>query len=443
MQLIQQIIAFCELTGQKPKQIPSSKLDRVFGKSAIGKQLRKDLLTTTNHYYNPETHVCKEYMINWPVYQELLAEYTQTKNSATPSIILTTESVSFDCVSRELELQFGEELSTGNFKYLRKGYRRYHSLQNLPKQKRAQVFAEYGYEWDYDITAAMPTLIKQYAVKNGLDIATPYYDELLQDRQRIRKQIANDLSITIPQAKILLTSLINGAKIGISNSHVNFAIHELLERDDAKIIMIKGSEELEIPPHEWIDGFRTDIKHIWNAIKQSNAITRKFKEIRYERINQITGEIHDINYMREMPISSKQKAMLYQKLEFDVMYYARNYLEELDIKYYQIHDGMMTDTQVNIIELSRYIEVRTGYEIIFEEQRVDSSTPVRGLSSPQGLDNHSAEAVSPSEYNRAEIDAYAYSRKDGGYISRYYRRPNKLPKDYVAPIVADDAPFFK
>jgi len=376
MDLIQGIIAFCERTGTKPKQISSKKLDTVFGKSSLGKQLRRDLMIVVNDYYNPETHVCKEYKIDWNVYQELLQEYTQLLKLNVPTIELSTNAVSFDCVSQELEREYGEELTTGNFKYIRKGNRYYHALQNLPKKTREQVFAEYGYRWDYDIEAAMPTLIKQYAQQKGLTTPTPYYDDFLLNRNDIRNQLARELNASVPQVKILLTSLINGAKVAVSNNHSTYAIHELLSDEgndmgEARIIMINGDEELDIPPHKWITGFREDIKVIWSAIKQAGAITRKFKDISYERVNQETGEIHGIHYTKELPLTSKQKAFLYQMLEHQVMYSVRNYLELNYIKYYQIHDGMMTNNQVDVNELIDYIKKETGFSVRFQERLME------------------------------------------------------------------------
>jgi hypothetical protein len=386
MNLIQSIIAFCERTGTKPKQIASKKLDTVFGKSAVGKQLRRDLMVVVNNYYNPETHQCKEYKINWPVYQDLLKEYTQSLNLDSSTIKLSTDAVGFDCVSQELEREHGEELTSGNFKYLRKGHRYYHALQNLPKKTREQIFADHGYRWDYDIEAAMPTLIKQYAQQRGLVIPTPYYDDFLLNRNDIRNQIAQDLGITKSQAKVLLTSLINGAKVALSNGHNTYAIHELLEDETdhliaiSRIVAITGCDDWDIAPHPWISGFRDDINTIWFAIKQAGAITRKFKDISYERVNKDTGEIYEINYTKELPLSSKQKAFLYQMLEHQVMYSVRNYLELNYIKYYQIHDGMMTDKQIDTNELIDYIKKETGFSVRFQERLMEQTSDyIRGI----------------------------------------------------------------
>ena len=379
MKLIQDIIAFCEITGQKPKQIASKRLDNVFGKSALGKQLRRELMVVVNDYYNPETHQCKEYKVNWLVYLKLLQEYTQFVNLNTPLIELSTDAVGFECVSQELEREHGEELTTGKFEYIRKGNRYYHALQNLPKKTREQIFADYGYRWDYDIKTAMPTLIQQYALMKGLDIETPYYNQMLKDPNRIRGQIANDLNISMSQAKILLTSLINGAKVAVSNQHANYAIHELLnhegnEMGEARMIMINGDKQLRVQPHVWLTGYREDIKVIWSAIKRAGAITRKFKDVNFERINRNTGEIHGIHYTKELPLTSKQKAFLYQMLEYQVMYSVRNYLELNYIKYYQIHDGMMTDKPIDVKELESYIFNETEFQVEFEERVMEQTS---------------------------------------------------------------------
>ena len=66
---------------------------------------------------------------------------------------------------------------------------------------------------------------------------------------------------------------------------------------------------------------------------------------------------------RNLPLNSKQKWGLYFDLERKVLNAVRKYLDQKEIKYFLEHDGWTTNEELNMNELTTFIEQETGFMI--------------------------------------------------------------------------------
>jgi hypothetical protein len=340
----------------KPRQLAKTAIDQRLGRSSndLGRWLRSKLLVDVSidwSWRGTQGTEVKHYKLNKRGLEEVLNILHNKQHK--PDTPTTTQIVHDECRDQfcHANLPMNEFIDC-NFQLEYKSERRYSPFQNINKSERARLFNRHGFTYDYDIDAAAPTLLLQYARMNGFHKPTPHYDQLLNDKHKVRQYISKILEIPLDSAKQLINALINGAKIGADNQYRTYSTFDLLNRDRARVQMATGRDP-SLPFDKYLVGLRLEISLMWSHISSLN--------------------LHEVNYDsagRRKAMSPKQKATLYRQLETQVGDVVANYLKQDFIQnpMFPIHDGFMTKYQVDTTELSQYIKRHTGFEVKFTQQ---------------------------------------------------------------------------
>jgi hypothetical protein len=161
-------------------------------------------------------------------------------------------------------------------------------------------------------------------------------NQYLKDKHQVRQQLADNLDLDIDAAKEIINALFAGAVI---SKHTDSDIYHIVAGDLARIEYLKQDK--------FIQELVSDIKTCWLAIKPQIPM----------RTRMVKGR------ERRLPITARQKWRVYFELERCVLEVVVNYLRELNIRYFLMHDGWTCDTELNMDELVFVIERMTGYKL--------------------------------------------------------------------------------
>jgi len=308
-------------------------IDKYFGQQTtdISKYLRKILLIETNSHWNKDTGECKEYILNARGV-DYLREALKINNILIYPIV-------YDLAQKD----HSKELTSGDFQYKDKSNRLWHPLQRYRKEYRSQILNDSGYLHDYDIECAAPTLIHQYAQHLGMDEYLFALRRYLTNRVEVRNELANKLELEPAAAKEIINALFAGARIA---NHEDSDIYHILNGDRARIDLLKEDQ--------YIAELRCDIKTCWDYI--SPTISRRTR-------TQANGK------ERLLAITCKQRWHVYFELERKVLNSVRNYLDEIESKYFLIHDGWMCDREIDKDQLIDYVRNQTEFDVRFEYEK--------------------------------------------------------------------------
>lgn len=325
-------------------------IDKYYGHQnrPLGKYLRNTLLICTNNNYNKDTGKTKEYKIN-PIGLEYIRNIllgVEDNNSLTLTPSVTEVCVDthnhdittiFDqqVVHQYCLREYGSELKSLDFTYLDKSHRLWNPIQNIRKIYKKPLLAEHGLIYHYDIDTCAPRLIYQYSTRCGNDIYMPNIQKYINDKTDIRNRLSVELEVPVYVIKIIINALFCGARIGNSPE---FAISQLLGNDRAKVTYLKEDQ--------YITDLRHEIKTCWQYIEP-------YTPIRYKN-------------NKKLPMSSKQKWIVYFQLERLVLDSITKYLKQTNNKYFLEHDGFVTTNQVNTDELIDHINMDIGYDVNFQ-----------------------------------------------------------------------------
>lgn len=107
------------------------------------------------------------------------------------------------------------------------------NLQNCPKEIRNAALQGH---WDYDINCCHFSILEQMTKK--LDFDCPVIRSYVSDKNAIRGEISKGVGISIPQAKLVLTATIYGARKGLQTRN---AIPKAIGIEAAKSLYINKS----------------------------------------------------------------------------------------------------------------------------------------------------------------------------------------------------------
>jgi ribose 5-phosphate isomerase RpiB len=336
------------MSTTKPHPWSTRYIDKYFGNQShdLSKFLREQLLICTSDRYNKDTGQCKEYLLNQQGIDYLRSKINLNKSSEDSmgslkqhnnTHIITTPSVSQvpSEIRHFVKKEFSNELETGQFNYNEKSNRLWHNLQSLKSHYRRPIFAEYGYEYNYDIQTCAPTLIMQYSRQLGNDLWMPALQRYIDDKTKERERLSVDTGLDIKTVKVLINALFCGAKVGYGEY---FQISELVNHDRSIIEFLKQDQ--------YITDLRNDIKTCWEYI---------IPEIPRRR---------DAKTNRLKPISPKDKWHIYFKLECEVMTCIRKFISNNNqLKCFLEHDGWVCNQELDTISLNQYILEQTGFDV--------------------------------------------------------------------------------
>jgi hypothetical protein len=250
------------------------------------------------------------------------------------------------------------ELESGVFTYNDKSNRLWHPLQRYRKQMRTEILADHGYQHHYDISTCAPQLIHQYSQQipevlapegkrqrikwqqGPMDLYLFALRRYLKEKEVVRAEIAQALDLPIQAVKELINALFAGAVI---SANKDSDIYHILAGDVARIRWLQQDP--------YTQELVSDIKTCWEYIRPVMQMRTKKTKSGQER---------------RLPITSRQKWLLYFELERSVIDSVRTYLSERSIRHFLIHDGWSCDQEINQIELSEYVRDQTGFVLTFD-----------------------------------------------------------------------------
>lgn len=328
----------------------SRTIDKYYGQQQhkLSQYLRNTLLICTNNNYSKDTGKTKEYKIN-PyglnlIRNILLGIEDKTTTALTPSVSQVGPTIDHNSVQHLFDQQvvyqyclreYGNELKSLDFTYDDKSHRLWNPIQNIKKIYKKPLLAEHGLIYHYDIDTCAPRLLYQYSTRCGNDIYMPNIQKYINDKIDMRNRLAMELETPIHVIKIIINALFCGARIGNSPE---FAISQLLDNDRAKVTYLKEDT--------FIQDLRHEIKTCWQYIEPHTPIRYKNN--------------------KKLPMSSKQKWIVYFQLERLVLDSITKYLKQTNNKYFLEHDGFVTINQVNTDELIDHINMDIGYDVKFQ-----------------------------------------------------------------------------
>jgi len=357
---IKQALGFVKacISETKPHAWSTRYLDKHLGRNdnQLGRWLRRHLIITTNDNYSKQLGICKQYQSNasgisytmqmlagveyksYIKWSQQYVECVQVPSPTTTSTYPSVLQVGIEELADEwIQQEFGPELKTLDFKYTDKANRLWHPLQQVKRAYKKRILGVNQLSHQYDIECCALTLLHQYSqqVPEPMELYLSYVRDYLSNRKAIRQQIAADAHIPEELVKIILNALVAGAQLGM-NKHS--ALYKLLNGDPVRIECLKQNP--------FIQGFRQDIKLMWQAIKPT--IGKRTQQLR----NGTT---------RTVAINSKQKWHLYFVLERQVLDQVRVYMDQLGVKYFLEHDGWSTQQPLLQVQLIEYIHAHTGF----------------------------------------------------------------------------------
>ena len=312
-------------------------LDKYFSSqnNEISRYLRDLLLVVKDPHWNKDTGKCKTYTLNDAGVRylcERLDDYYNTPLPLTTPIVVKVQAA---LVAEWIQEDFVTEMTSGEFNYRDKKDRLFHPIQNIRSEYKRPILSQFGYQYQYDIRSCAPTLILQHARHLGLTHPTETLDLYLAQRQLYRQVLAETLDIPEKSAKMIITALFCGARIGVETS-----IARELGNDLARLYRLRDMT--------WIQQLRRDIKLCWDQIRTHMPRTY---------ITTQTG------HQRRQQLLPKHKWAVYFQLERSILNQVRSYLKQTHNKHFLEHDGWTCESLIFESELRDHIRNKTGFVI--------------------------------------------------------------------------------
>jgi hypothetical protein len=433
------------LHEEKEHELSHSLIVKHFGHNSkeLSQYLRRKLLHCTDYHYSKADGKAKKYTFNrcgveyikfmidypdsdidWKLWQDAWGMWLEEKNNPKPdknyidnksiqNVKKTIEDNNKELsiydrrwVSYFLDQEYSKQFLTGKFNYEFKSNRLWNPLQSIKKLYKKPLFAHHNYQHIYDIEACAPTLLLQYARKSGFDKPAPAYERYLRNKEEIRIMIADLIESDIVKVKVFINSLFNGSRIGRNK---RFAIFELLDNDEAKIIVLQQDD--------YIKQLLIDIRNLWKSLEITLPIRYK------DSVDESTGEIKK----RKLPLSSSDKWNIYFKLEYDITTHIRKYLDMNNIRHFFEHDGWCCSDKIDTDELKKYVMNQSGYDLSFSYEYIDKSDYDFLSNGTIGIDENSGFIANESNSCNEKNDEQPKGLNDSDRNDDYNLLEHQIP----------------
>ena len=300
-----------------PKRMSCRFIDKHFGMSShkLSRYLRDNLIICVNNNYNKDTGVCKSYVANnsGRVYlNEMISNDVQCTMHSDAQVVSAIEWA---------QNTYADELESLNFTYKDKSHRLCNPIQNIRSDVRAELLAKQGLSYNYDISAAAPTLLYQYSMKcsGATGEVLEHIESYIADKDVLRNKLALSTDLSTKVIKQLI-----------------------------KMVFLQQ--------HEDLTALRNDIKHMWSIIKVD-------ANVRY-----YSDKFNKDGSNRKIRFGPKDKWNIYFQLERTVLNEIRSYLSLVRSKCFLEHDGFRTTHKIDTIDLQHWIQGGTGYNVLIVEK---------------------------------------------------------------------------
>ncbi len=312
------------LVRKRATPVSSHELTKVFGnqRSQLAAYLRANLLVQSGRY------VVKKKFFNYEIKRDGFTKLSAAVAAAVESDVEIASDLYGELARGRAVVQYSEPSP---------GKRRYHAVQNLPRDLRAVVFSGWRV---YDIEAAAPNLVLQYA-KQGLqsdesvvDDPYPALSRLVSDKARLRAQVAASTGLAPSEVKRVLNGLFFGAKLQPSPQT---AIFSIVGGDKDVLAKLKGDETIQALIQE--------AKRMWERLLAFDAGRRAGA----------AGQ------------EAKRRMAVYLSLERQVVEAMEGPMTAAGVRYVLMHDGFMADRPVDVDLLRVTVRNKTGFEVSLSE----------------------------------------------------------------------------
>jgi hypothetical protein len=329
-------------------------LEEIFGPkgNATGDYLRDLLLHPVSKSYIPGEKA-RTYSIKSDGYSQLEALVRPESALVLPYTVSSAESAVERLIRRH-----ASELSSLTFSYKDSSDRLWHPLQNIRNRRtetytgpiKREFWQKFGLPHDYDLVACAPTILFQLATRAGAPaILLEGLKAYLDDRTAFRSHVAALTGLDHDDAKRLINSLFNGAKLGCNQ---RWSTYQLLDCDLFLMTRLMNDPQVR--------RLHRSIKSVWALIQSSRAIT-----MRPGLLARLSGDISEPWKLK----TSRAKWSLYFQYERAVLDVIRAHVVDRGIRFFTEHDGFRTDREIEITELEAEILLVTGLEMSIEQKK--------------------------------------------------------------------------
>ena len=336
------------LLKDKPKQLYTRLIDKHYGSNSneLTRYLRKHMLICVDTHYDMKNGLCKSYIRNSKGIDYLNEQITNTITSPTTSVVEVNSGLDWATT------QFGLQVDSGEFKYDERSHRLCNPIQSIRTVIREEMFAISGYHYNYDISAAAPTILYQHSFNtpSATGEVLPTIEDYLQNKSQRRAELALSAGIDEVTAKKIFSGIFNGAKFLVSK---HCQLFRLIDCDVAKMRYLQQ--------HKYLLALKDDVKTMWNTIKEDQPT--RYSKTTFNR----NGT------PRKLAFDSKQKWDIYFRLERTVLNEMRDYLTNIGGRFFLEHDGFRTTHKVDVDDLSLWIEAGTNMKLTLIEKHYTSS----------------------------------------------------------------------
>ena len=273
----------------------------------LGKWLKDTLLTCTDDWYSKRAEKAKKYRLNERGASYIRDSLIGAQNASKAVLQAFDDQLIYEHIADN----YGDDLLHLKFRYRESTHRLWHGLQHMPRRIKPHVFAQAGLVYHYDIENCAPTIIQQYAQQQGMLQETPGIDEYINNKPKVRQNIADLIGSDIKLAKRIIQAITNGARL---SKDPRKDVFQMLDCDKDKLDKLKNDQ--------WLTQYRKDFDLCWQAIFPTKIKNRWHTYFRLER----------------------------EVLDTVIMYLKTNY-----INHFLEHDGFYTDKPIDIDHVEELI----------------------------------------------------------------------------------------
>lgn len=243
--------------------------ENVFGQGKEIRVLKDALLIKTGNWVAGKKF--NRYKLNVPELNELLACLNWSGAECMEYFI--AQRIDY------FEDKYWDELKTGEFKYFRSkkkmSSRIYHEIINESKFVRNRLMKKHGYRWQYDLKSAFPTLAFQMMRAFKPRFELPCFSQLVNAPDEMRQFIARHLDVSVPQVKVILSSLLFGAKL--SSARNEAVLNKCVIYEELDYNLVKWDKLRAMP---WIKKFMREIEDVklflWDCFDENKHAPSPF-----------------------------------------------------------------------------------------------------------------------------------------------------------------------
>lgn len=249
--------------------------------------------------------------------------------------------------------------------YKDNGSRRFHPIQNIKRNIRREVFADW---WDYDIEACAPTLIHQFVTTSRWHQAIggndfPAVDRLINEKDIVRSEISACTGLEPQKVKELLSAIFFRGNPAPSPKA---GIFRLLGSD-----IEKHHRFLNLP---FIIQLRDDCHRLW------------IKATLFDGFERASGQLFEGKILPRRPKKAARLRMaIYLSLERKVIQVIEDEVSEQKVPFLLMHDGLMAQRRLDKSTLESKVRERLGFTVRLSESFLGEQDDLEGEVDPDQI----------------------------------------------------------